>query len=75
MKEIYTNITIFLFGVVVGGVLGFVSPRILTPEPNVVITTNSVHQIGETNRASTTYGQVDWFKNDSNYIWDDWKIK
>ena len=31
--------------------------------------------VAETNRASKVNSQVDWFKDGSKFIWDDWKLK
>ena len=46
------------------------------PEPPkqeiVVVSTNSIPETNSVDRANP---QFDWFKNSSNYIWDDWKIK
>lgn len=47
------------------------------PEPTPIVqvcdTTNSV--FSATNQVERAGQNLDWFKNSSNYIWDDWKIK
>lgn len=46
------------------------------PEPPkqeiIVVSTNSIPETNAVDRASYNF---DWFKNNSNYIWDGWKIK
>ena len=48
------------------------------PEPPkqeiIVVSTNALQSTNAVDRAKPQYN-VDWFKNNSNYIWDGWKIK
>lgn len=80
MKDtILERFTCFLSGLLVGIILSYFNcPEIHTTKPEEVVNTNAFVQVvdvAETNRASSTTPQVDWFKDNSNYIWDGWKIK
>jgi hypothetical protein len=74
-KLIFTYVGGFVCGVATG-----IALCLFNPMGNSIVgeqTTNSVVVVfspSETNRASTT-PNVDWFKSNSNYIWDGWKIK
>ena len=74
-KTIFTYAGGFLSGVATGIALCFFTPvvnsNIEEQTTNAVVVATSP---SETNRASTTQN-VDWFKDNSNYIWDGWKIK
>ena len=74
--SIFIHISAFLFGLSIGFALcTFVPFKASTIEEQ---TTNSVSVSAsniETNRATSTSQNVDWFKDNSNYIWDGWKIK
>ena len=40
-----------------------------------VVSTNSLQSTNLVDRAAKPQQNVDWFKDSSKYIWDDWKIK
>ena len=74
-RTIFTYFGGFLCGFATGIFLCFFTHRVNSPDVEEH-TTNSVlaTSIAETNRASTI-SNADWFKDNSNYIWDGWKIK
>ena len=74
--SIFTHISAFLSGLSIGFALCFFAPHGIS-NIEVEQNTNSISVAisnSETNRTTTTHN-VDWFKDNSNYIWDGWKIK
>ena len=69
----------FISGVAVGIMLSIFNYSTPQAAPSdEFVSTNAIVQVveeAETNRASSASPQVDWFKDNSNYIWDGWKIK
>ena len=77
-NTIFTKLAYFGSGILVGIALELsltLFPSKAPVKTDSVCTTNAIVQVVETNRTSTTTQQVDWFKDNSNYIWDGWKIK
>ena len=75
---ILVRLACFLSGVSVGIMLSIFNYSTPQPQPSdEFVSTNAIVQVeeAETNRASQASPQVDWFKGNSNYIWDGWKIK
>jgi len=84
---ILTHILSFMLGLASGvGLLHLVSIKspslpnetytaINLVETNILETNILETNILETNRAGATKHNVEWFKDNSNYIWDGWKIK
>lgn len=76
-NTIFSKFLYFVAGVVIGALLEatICLPGSHTPPAVEHVSTNTLVQVvGETNRASQVQ-QPDWFKDNSNYIWDGWKIK
>ena len=80
---IITYLNTFFVGVAIG-ILTCVFPIVVNHQHNtqpinannLVISTNLVENMTiETNRATTTTYKVDWFKDNSDYIWDGWKLR
>lgn len=75
-RSIFTHISAFLSGLSIGFVLcTFVPFKASTIEEQNTNTVSVAISNIETNRATSTSQNVDWFKDNSNYIWDGWKIK
>lgn len=75
---ILVRLACFLSGVSVGIMLSIFNCSTPQDAPSdEFVSTNAIVQVegAETNRASSASPQVDWFKDNSNYIWDSWKIK
>ena len=76
---ILVRLACFLSGVSVGIMLSIFNYSTSQNAPSdEFVSTNAIVQVVEgveTNRATSASPQVDWFKDNSNYIWDGWKIK
>jgi len=76
-RKILTYLVSFVSGMATGLALSFTtSIKFLnTNEQSPTNSTVVAISNSETNRATKTTYNVDWFKDNSNYIWDGWKIK
>ena len=81
-KETLQNISCFLGGLSLGIIIQCTIPKLLVPNPQsiedpvvIVSSTNEVEQVQSYTNRPAAKPNVDWFKNGSDYIWDDWKLR